>query len=69
MSIIDNIGDLILEMQHPYIYNIGPRESDSRDPREISDVYEYIDRVREDNSLSFAQKSQMIEDKINGRMI
>ena len=59
--------NLLLEMHTDKIV-FATQTLDNRDPNDIEDLYEFIDRVREDMSLSFAQKSKMIEDKINGRI-
>jgi hypothetical protein len=68
-TILKCTENLLLEMHTDKIVfsSDNPEESDKRDPKDIADVYEFIDRVRDDMSLTFAQKSQMIEDKINGR--
>lgn len=69
-TILECVENLVLEMHTDKIVfaNQFPDTQDTRDPKDIKDVYEFIDRVRDDMNLTFAQKSQMIEDKINGKI-
>ena len=66
-KILNDIGDLIQEMQSPNVIfsNQVQSEEDTRDYNDIEDLYEFIDRVREDDSLTFVQKNQLIEGRLN----
>ncbi|MBC8427450.1 MAG: hypothetical protein H8D97_01020 [Proteobacteria bacterium] len=57
--------DLILEMHSDKIFFASdyPDTKDNRSPKDIEDLYEFIDRVREDMSLTFAEKVDLIENK------
>ena len=69
-SIIKYTENLLLEMHSDKIIFASAsldNDIDKRDPKDIEDLYEFIDRVRDDEVLTFAQKSRMIEDKINRR--
>lgn len=64
-TVIKHTQDLILEMQSDKIFFASdyPDSKDPRSPKDIEDLYEFIDRVREDMSLSFAEKVELIENK------
>jgi hypothetical protein len=72
MKILNDIGELIEEMQSPNVmfsHETGQvqAEEDPRDYSEIEDLYEFIDKVNGDNTLTFVQKNQMIEGRMRNK--
>jgi hypothetical protein len=71
-NILTDIEELVLEMQSPNVFfshETGQvqSEQDPRDYSEIEDLYEFIDKVNADNTLTFVQKNQMIEGKMKNK--
>ncbi len=68
-NILKDIGELVEEMQSPnVVFSHMGQNAEDTDPRhynDIEDLYEFIDKVREDKHLTFVQKNQLIEGRLN----